>query len=212
MADNRLRFNGAVYFLEWNDFQFSFLDYAISPLTIIQNVGQSETTGAEFDAVFAATDALTLSLSGSYNKAELKEPYWRTSDDRDDGLPPRAPAGTEMPFVPEFQATAIARYDFVNSSRPAYLQAALSYTGDSWSNLEVDLREKQAAYTIVNLAAGMNISDWSVDLFVDNATDERAEITRYGVGYFDPYGEIFQDSEMTVNRPRTIGLRVGRRF
>ena len=75
--DGRLRFNGAVYHLDWDNFQFSFLDFDLSPLTIIQNIGEADTDGAEFDLVFAATDALTLSLSASYNKAELQEPYYR---------------------------------------------------------------------------------------------------------------------------------------
>ncbi len=211
-ANGRVRFNGAAYMLDWNNFQFAFLDYDVSPLTIIQNVGQSQTTGLEFDLTFAATDALTLSLAASFNNAELQEPYYRTSDEADLGLPPRAPKGTEMPFVPKTQATAIGRYDFEAGRTPGYVQAAIAYTSDSWSNLEVDLRETQPAYTIVNLAAGMMVSEWSLDLFIDNATDERAQLTRYGGQYYDPYDAIFQDSTIMVNRPRTIGLRVGRKF
>ena len=212
LLGGRMRLNGAVYYLEWNNFQFSFLDFAVSPLTIIQNIGQAETTGAEFDLVYAASDAVTLNLSASYNDATLKEPYWRNDQDRIDGEPPRAPAGTEMPFVPELQATGIVRYDNDTARRPWYLQAAVAFTGDSWSNLEIDLRQKQSAYTLVNLAAGMQINEWSIDLFLDNVTDERAEIVRYGQGYYDPYGEIVQDSSTLVNRPRSIGLRVGRGF
>jgi len=208
----RMRFNGAVYKEKWDDFQFSFLDYNVSPLTIIQNIGQAETTGAEFDLVARATDALTLSLSASYNKAELKEPYWHNTDDELAGEPPRAPKGQAMPFVPELQYTAVGRYHFDSMRMPAYVQLALSYTGDSWSNLETDLRQKQAAYTLVNFAAGVQGDKWSLDLFVDNATDERAEIVRYGQGYADPYNEIFQDTDILVNRPRTYGLRFGYKF
>ena len=210
--DGRVRLNGAIYRLDWDNFQFSFLDANISPLTIIQNIGKARTTGAEFDLVFAASDALTLSLSASYNDAELLQPYYRNAQEEIDGDPPRAPAGTEMPFVPELQYTAIGRYEFETSRFPIYVQAALAYTGESWSNLEVLLREKQADYTIVNLAAGINGEQWSLDLFIDNATDERAEIVRYGRSYYDPYDEITQDSTITTNRPRTIGLRYGRRF
>ncbi|HNP35061.1 MAG TPA: TonB-dependent receptor [Woeseiaceae bacterium] len=210
--DGRLRFNGAAYHLNWIDFQFAFLDFAVSQLTIIQNIGQAETNGAEFDLVYAATSDLTLSLSGSYNNAELKQPYWRNTDEQEQGLPPRAAAGTEMPFVPEFQGTAIGRYNFDIGSMPLYVQAAVAYTGDSWSNLETDLREKQASYTIVNLATGIEGDQWSLDLFIDNATDERAEIIRYNSNYFDPYNEIIEDSNITVNRPRSIGLRYGHRF
>lgn len=212
LLDGRMRFNGAAYYLEWTNFQFSFLDFAVSPLTIIQNIGQSETVGAEFDLVYAATDNLTLSLSGSYNDAELKEPYYRNAQEEIDGLPPRAPAGTEMPFIPKLQGTAIARWQFDTARWPAYAQAAVAYTGDSWSNLEIDLRQKQPSYTIVKLAAGIEAEDWSLDLFIDNATDERAQLVRYGQGYFDPFGTIVQDSTILVNQPRTIGVRYGRRF
>jgi len=211
-ADGRLRLNGAAYFLEWENFQFSFLDFAVSPLTIIQNIGQAETTGLEFDLTYAATTDLTLSLAGSFNDAELQEPYWRTADDREAGLPPRAPAGTEMPFVPRVQATAIARQSLDFGQWPGYLQAALSYTDDSWSRLDVNERRKQSAYTIVNLAAGIDGEEWHLDLFIDNATDERAQIVRYHADYYDPFGEITQDSGSGVNRPRTIGIRYGRRF
>ena len=65
---------------------------------------------------------------------------------------------------------------------------------------------------MVFLAAGIAGEQWSIDLFLDNATDERAQIVRYGVGYYDPYGTITQDSDILVNRPRTIGLRYGLRF
>jgi outer membrane receptor protein involved in Fe transport len=114
--------------------------------------------------------------------------------------------------VPELQYTSIGRYNFDTARFPFYLQAAVSYTDDSWSNLETDLRETQPAYTLVNLAAGIEREQWSVDLFIDNATDERAQIVRYGANYFDPFDAIFQDSTITVNRPRTLGLRYTRRF
>jgi iron complex outermembrane recepter protein len=204
--DGRLRFNGAAYRLKWENFQFGFLDFAISPLTIIRNVGEAETIGTEFDLVYAATEALTVSVSASYNDAELQEPYFGT------GTTVLAPVGQEMPFVPKLQYTAIGRYNFDTTAWPFYLQAALSYTGDSWSNLETDLREKQPAYTLLNLAAGIEQEQWSVNLFIDNATDERAQIVRYNASYEDYYDAIFQDTAITVNRPRTWGLRYTRRF
>lgn len=210
--DGRLRLNGAAYLLDWENFQFSFLDFSVSPLTIIQNIGQAQTIGTEFDLAYAATDNLTLSFSASFNDAELQEPYYRNAQERIDGDPPRADKGTEMPFVPKVQYTAIGRYHFDAGRWPGYVQAALSYTDDSWNNLETALRTKQPAYTIVNLAAGIEKESWTFDLFLDNVTDERAQVTRYDSNYFDPFGEIFQDTTIGVNRPRTIGVRYGRRF
>ena len=201
--NNRLRFNGAVYYIEWDDFQFSILDFAVSNLTIINNAGQATVEGAEFDMDWAATEEFTLSLAASYNNAELE-------DDLFNGDDLFAPSGTQLPFVPELQATAIARYATEIGGYGAYGQAAWSYTDDSWSDLQVSIREKQSSYDILNLAVGFSKNSWSADLFVDNATDERAEINRFYPGY----GSVGtgKDATIATNRPRTIGLRFSQRF
>ncbi|HEX7719662.1 MAG TPA: TonB-dependent receptor, partial [Woeseiaceae bacterium] len=206
-ANGQLRFNGAAYMLDWEDFQYSFLDFSLSNLTIIGNVGQARTYGAEFDMNWLATDRLNLSFAGSFNNAELEEPYWRTSDERDSGAPARAPKGTEMPFVPEWQFTAIGRYDLNFGDFPAYVQAAASYTGASWNDLEVALRQRQDAYTLLNLSTGIDRDTWSVDLYVNNVTNERAQISVY-----EPSYPSALDSATVTNRPRTIGIRFGQKF
>ena len=200
--DNRLRFNGAVYYVSWDDVQFSFLDFSVSNLTIIQNVGGSRTYGAEFDLMFAASENLTLSLSASYNDAKLTDDYRRAADG-----PILAPKGTEMPFVPKLQFTAIARYEQEIANVPSFFQAAYSYTDDSWNNLELDLREKQHAYGLLNLSAGVSGDGWTFSVFADNVTDARAEIAKYYPGY---PSEI--DTTTATNRPRSFGARFGQRF
>lgn len=205
--DGRMRFNGAAYLLDWEDFQYAFLDFAISNLTIIGNVGQARTLGTEFDLSWLATDNLNLTFAASYNHAELQEPYWRSDLDRQAGEPARAPEGTEMPFVPEFQFTSIGRYSLDFGAWPGYVQAALSYTGDSWNNLEIADRAKQDAYTLLNLSTGIQSDNWTLDLFINNVTDERAQINLY-----EPSYPTLIDSRTVTNRPRSIGIRFGQRF
>lgn len=205
--DGRLRFNGAAYLLDWEDFQYAFLDFSISNLTIIGNVGQARSVGTEFNLSWLATDDLNLSFAASYNKSELEEPYWSDDQDRLAGLPADAPEGTEMPFVPELQYTAIGRYTLDYGDWPGYVQVALSYTGESWSALEIADRVNQDAYTLVNLSTGIEGDDWTLDLFVNNATDERAQIFRY-----EPSYPSLIDSRTITNRPRTIGIRFGQSF
>jgi len=205
--DGRLRFNGAVYFVQWDDFQFGFLDFTVSNLTIVQNVGQAETTGLEFDLTLAATDELTLSLSGSYNDAELIESFWRNDNDRLAGDPPTAPAGTKMPYVPKVQFTAVGRYAMDFGSLPGHVQLAVSHTGDSWNNLEVAARRKQDAYTLVSGSIGVRGDTWSLELYGNNLTDERAQINRIDPGYPSAI-----DTTISVNRPRSFGIRFGQKF
>ena len=206
--DGRLRFNGAVYYLNWEDFQYGFLDFTVSNLTIIGNVGQAETIGTEFDLTYAATDDLTLSFAGSYNKAELKDPYYRNSDEEATGIP-RSPAGTPMPYVPEWQFTGVGRYHFDVASLPAYAQLAFAYTGERWNELDLtnETRTLMDAYTIVNAAVGINKETWSLELFGSNLTDERAQIDVLDPGYPSSL-----DTRTYTNRPRSFGIRFSQRF
>ncbi|HET6629342.1 MAG TPA: TonB-dependent receptor [Woeseiaceae bacterium] len=205
--DGRMRFNGAAYRVDWEDFQYAFLDFAISNLTIIGNVGQARTWGSEFDFSWLATDNLNLTFAASYNDATLQEPYWRSDLDRLSGEPARAPAGTEMPFVPEFQFTSIGRYSMDFGDLPGYVQAAVSYTGDSWNNLEIADRSKQDGYMLLNLSTGIQADNWTLDLFINNVTDERAQIF-----FYQPSYPTLIDSRTVTNRPRSIGIRFGQSF
>lgn len=210
--DGRLRFNGAAYIMVWDDFQLSYHDYDVSILTIIQNIGNAETTGAEFDLEFAATEQLRLRLAASYNNAELGESFWTDLEDREAGDAPDAEKGAVMPYVPKLKWTGSGRMNLDIGEMPGYVQAAVTHTGESYNELKTSGRELQGGYTIVNLAAGIEGEAWHLDLFVDNAFDERAQLTIYDDNYYDPYGVLTWQSITTTNRPRTVGLRYGRRF
>jgi outer membrane receptor protein involved in Fe transport len=207
--DNRLRFNGAAYIVDWQDFQFGFLDFTVSNLTIIQNVGESRTKGVEWDLSYAATEDLTLSFSGSYNDAKLQENFWRSDDDRLAGEPPTAPKGTLMPYVPELQLTAIGRMNFNVGDMPAFGQMAVSYTGSAWNNLDVAIRQKMDAYTLLNMTAGIEKENWTLTFYANNLLDERGQVDILDPGYFSPSGIDYNEN---IIRPRTFGVRWAQRF
>ena len=199
--------------MDWEDFQLSYHDYDVSILTIIQNIGNARNTGAEFDLDFAATDQLRLRLAASYNNAELGESFWTDLEDREAGDDPDAVKGAEMPYVPKLKYTASGRLNVDFGAMPGYLQAAVTHTGESWNELKTSGREIQGDYTIVNLSAGIQGEAWHLDLFVDNAFDERGRLSVWDENWWDPYGGVLgYTSTITTNRPRTIGLRYGRTF
>ena len=218
MADGRIRFNGAIYLLDWDDFQFGFLDFAVSNLTIVQNVGNSQTKGVEWDLAWAINDSNTLSFGGSYNDAELKTGFWRGQEDEDAGLPPNAPKGTPMPYVPKWQMSGIWRSNFDVASLPGFFQAAVAYTGSRWNDLDtlnVPARQKMDSYTLVNLSAGIEQDNWTLSFFVNNLFDERAQIDIEDPGYGNPL--VLQRPPghkwtQATNRPRSFGIRFGQRF
>ena len=230
LGNGRVRFNGAAYVVDWDNFQFGFLDFTISNLTIVQNVGNSRTTGVEWDLTLAVNDSNTLTFAGSYNNAELTTDFWRNPSDEgaideDTGLPVpfNSPKGTPMPYVPELQLSGIWRSHFDLGSMPGFFQAAAAYTGARWNDLDtlnVPARRKMDAYSLVNLSAGIEKDQWTAALYVKNVFDERAQIDIADPGYGTeapqvtdtlgrPPGHVWTQA---TNRPRSYGLSFSYRF
>ena len=74
---------------------------------------------------------------------------------------------------------------------------------DRNGDLPANSRFVNEAATMVNIAAGVEKDNWLAELYVRNITSEEGAIVQTA-GKFSP--------EATVNRPRTVGLRLSYRF
>ena len=214
LADGRLVFNGAVFDQDWEDFQFAILGQ--NGLTEIKNANQARIRGLEADLSWAATYNLTLNAGVAFYDAELSENYCGFTDA--EGNPetncasPEAPAGTRLPITAEFKGNLRARYAFEVGGFEAYWQAALVHEGERTTDLRLAQREilgNLDAYTLVDLSAGLSRGSWSLDFYVRNAFDERAQLSRFSqcaeaTCGFQPYTVVAQ--------PRTFGLRFSQKF
>jgi outer membrane receptor protein involved in Fe transport len=186
-----LQFNGAAYFIDWTDMQVARFDpINVSILTFIDNSADSEIRGVESDVVWAATDNLTLSGAFSYNDTELVSAHSDVIE--------LAPVGSELALVPEFQGNIRARYDWQWGEFDAYLHGAVLYADKSFSSIVAADRREQDSYTTADFAVGVSRDSWGCELFVENLTDERAQL------FFNVQDDV---PRITTNRPRTGGLR-----
>ena len=64
-------------------------------------------------------------------------------------------------------------------------------------------RAEQDSYSLVNVRAGVSSDDWTAEMYVDNLTDERAELSNTFV---------FDRQRVAVIRPMTVGLRYKLKF
>ena len=55
----------------------------------------------------------------------------------------------------------------------------------------------------MGLTAGVSSDEWTAELYVDNLTDERAEISG---------NATFNRERVVVTRPRTLGMRLSYNF
>lgn len=221
--DNRLRFNGAIYYEQWNNFQFPFL--GPNSVTIVGNVnGGAQVKGFEYDVTWLPLDNLTLSSSGAYNDGSLTSNFCRkTHDALNNPIPcvgpsvPNggivdAPNGTQLPITPLWKINGTARYEWMWDDFNVHLQGSLAHQGGTWSDLrlfERSLLGKNKAFTTFDFTTGLERGSWALELYVKNAFDERGQLGRYaectpGTCGSEPY--------ILTTQPRTIGLTWSQKF
>ena len=225
--DNRLRFNGAVFSQEWDDFQFALL--GANGLTEINNAGAAQIDGIEMDVSWAVTDRLGISAGIAWLDSELTENYCGFVNENgkpetrpdcpsvdEDGNPttadPEARKGTPLPVTPEWKANATVRYEFPVATFDSYVQGAVVYSDERRTDLrdlENSIIGDMPSYTVADIAAGFGKDGWRLELFVSNVFDELAQVSR-----FAQCAETVCGSEVYVvpQRPRTIGLKFSQEF
>jgi iron complex outermembrane receptor protein len=205
--DNRLQFNGAIFFEEWDDFQVSFVgDNAI---TQVANGPTAEIKGLESQILWQASDNMRLSTSFTLLDSELQNDYCAGCNS--DGTP-WAAAGTSLPVSADFKGNMIARYSFDWNGWDAHLQTAAVYEGSRGSSLnqrDNAIRGDVPSSTVVDLSAGIRNEDYAVSLFVKNLTDEDAP--QYLTSQCAT-GTCGTQNYSVRTRPRTIGVKFTKDF
>ncbi|MEP6786253.1 MAG: TonB-dependent receptor [Sphingomonadales bacterium] len=207
----KLRFNGAVYQQEWKQFQFSFL--GLNSLTQIQNGPDARIKGVEADVNYTPVTGLNLTVTGAYTDAKTITGLCVAASPLPDCGGPantQAPIGTRLPITPQFKVSGNARYTWEMGSLSPFIQGLVSHQ----SGASTDLRVIEAgqlgplpAFTSGNISAGAMIGSISAELYVENVTDERGQLSRSV-----RCSICYQRNYSALITPRTIGFRLGAKF
>ena len=188
---------------------------------VVANLGKAHITGVNVELDVSPAENWVLGLNAEFMQAETDSEH----DLNADGTPDIVP-GLRLPLVPEFKAAAWAEYHWPTQmfgGSNAYVRTQWSYSGDTVSILEpisqLDSPNPQFvndAYTIGDLRFGLQGDDWEASIFVNNLTDERADLT-HNDGQFE-WGAA-QTAEgrphtlrVFTNRPREVGVRYMKRW
>jgi len=219
-------FNVAGYIEDWNDMQVSVLGE--NGLTVVRNVGKARITGIEADLLLRPMPGMTWSTGVSYNHAVLKEDFC-FDEEADDctnaglvGVNLLAEKGDKLPLTAPLKGSSQLRYEW--SLRPdmkAHVQGVVSYEGKRKRDLRPDINDiygNMKSFAEVDVGAGVETGPWSVDLYVKNLFDVRGQLSKSLQCREEICGDPFDTTQFggkvytVVSRPRTIGLRVGRKF
>ena len=219
--NHHLRWNGAAFWEDWKNFQFSFL--GPSSLNIIENAGNARIKGIENELEWAVTGQFNLSTSFSFLDPRLTSDYCGTpshtcpnlvTSDPDGAtlVGPQAPSGTNLPVTPKFKGNVVARYTFseIGGWEP-FGQASVIYQTQTSPLLRVDEAKivgMQPAYGLIDLALGAHLDTTMVQLIVTNVVDRRAQLTRF----VQTNPAVDTQAYAIPAQPRTIALKFGQKF
>ena len=196
LSDGRLRFNGSLFMVDIAGLQTSILDPSITNLFFSDNAADAEITGLEGDFVYYP-DAEGWMISGAFSMLDTEITKTLTSSGD-------VVAGNELAFAPGMQGNLSARKEWaMTSGNMGHFQTQLTFSDDSYSDIIEPNKAQQDSYSYVNVRAGVSNDMWLAEVYIDNLTDERGEISN---------NYVFDRMRVTYIRPTTIGLRFKRNF
>ncbi|MEM7704378.1 MAG: TonB-dependent receptor [Pseudomonadota bacterium] len=190
-GDGRSRLNGTFFYYDYTDYQ-AFLFVGVGGVVINAD---ADNIGAELEFVTSPAEGWDLLLSVSAFDATVKDVLLRNGSP----LPPR---DVDPTYAPEFQATALARYEWEALGGMMHVRGDVSYSDEFFYNLRNFDADKFDSYTLVNAALGWTNAEGSlsVTLDINNLTDERI-----GIQGFD-LATLCGCNEVAYQPPRFVGL------
>jgi iron complex outermembrane receptor protein len=212
---NKLHFNAALFFVEWNDAQVSGATVnGQQPIT--SNAASAESKGIEISSRAMLSDSLIAYATYAYTRAELTDDaqyLFGVPDDLED-ITLDAFSGDRLPGSPEQQVSVGLTYSTeIFDDKLLDVNYGLTYQSDILT--KVGLRhfgEKLSGYALSNISARLSGDEWSVTLYVDNMFDKYAFTSaRFNTGTITDGvtngADIQRNYGHYLLTPRKVGLR-----
>ena len=187
-------FNANIFYYDYNDYQsFSWVNNA----GVVTNE-EASFSGVELEVFLTPTDSLDLMVNFSYTDAvvedlEVASGYF---------------ADTTPPFTPEYQASAMLRYNWDAFEGNMAAQLSANYQSETFHNARNFTAHEIDSYATADarLTWVDGQDKWSLAAYVDNLFDSDHELIGFDVSGF--YGT----SQISYAKPRTYGVTIRRSF
>ena len=192
--DNRLRVNGAIFSMDYEDLQVEFTnDQCLC--NIVSNASDAKIQGIEVEASLAATDGLLVWFNGSFLDTEYEDYVISTGDF----------SGNPLQRTPDNQISTGFEYTAALGDWGDALKFRLSYTWQDdmpWAHTNVSF-EDSCGLLDGRIGLSPENQNWTVALWGRNLADEeaRANVIEFLGGDVSLY-----------NPPRTYGLELAYRW
>ena len=194
LFDNQLRFNGSAFYVDISRLQTTIFDPSITNLFFSDNAADAEILGIEADFTYAPYSVPGLTVAGALSilDTEITDVLTPTSD---------VVEGSDLAYAPSFQGNMRVRYEWdLTDELEMFVMPQVTHSAAKFTDIIAINKLRLDDYTLFGLSAGVRADRWNFEVFGENLTDERAEIS----------GDFYYDrARIVTNRPLTVGMRVG---
>lgn len=186
------RLNGSIFYYDYTDYQ-AFLFTGVGGVVINRD---ADNIGVELELQTSPFEGFDALMSLSWFDATVDDVPLRVGSTTTRNVDPT--------YAPEFQFTAMARYEWAALNGMMHVTGDLSYSDEYFYNLRNFDADKFDSYVMVNLGLGWTSGDgaWQASFKVNNVTDERA-----GIQGFD-LATLCGCNEVSYRAPRWYGVNV----
>ncbi|HEX5353226.1 MAG TPA: TonB-dependent receptor [Rhodanobacteraceae bacterium] len=217
-ADDRLMADLSVYYIDWTRIPLTTFE---NNFTFLTSGGQAKSKGVEATVAWIPVRALKLSVNAAYNDAELT---------KDAPYPSNGKRGDPLPYAPKFTLSLNGDYDFaLGGDWHGYVGASYRYVDGRSTDFAFSYpvagvlpplpsSPTVPSYNTINLRAGVNHDQWSIDVYVKNLTNQRGIVEASTFQNYVPVaGELNPvtgktGDNVTIITPRMFGISVSRNF
>jgi outer membrane receptor protein involved in Fe transport len=216
--DNRVKIATSVYYIQWHNIQQTVVP-PICQISFITNLGQAVSKGADIQAEFAVSHALSAELSAGFTEARYTQNARLTPTEAtpivgagDSISGQSSEAGGGKPAAP-YTVSAGLEYRFSAWEHESFVRADDEFEAHSrWLPPEQDPSTQQydpanftlASTNFISLRGGMTFGQMQLETFIDNLTDTHA-LTDYNFSV-DPGTGNSRLMRGYTFRPRTFGI------
>jgi len=196
-ANGRLSANATAFHIVWDDMQLPVPNPQVPAQFYIANVGGATSSGLEVEANARPGAGVDLFASAGLTRARFSDGSVSSGVDV---------AGNDLPNAPRYTVSLGAHFSRkVGGGSECFGRADVVFSG-AYHYDEANL-EGQAAYSLVNVRAGVKARGFVAEAWMKNAFDTRYIPVAFAYGGLAPSGFLGENG-----RPRTFGVSVGFAF
>ena len=196
-AGGKLQFNGSVFFYDYTDmqvFQFVIVGDPPTPISLLTNAADAETTGAEFELQWLPIDNLLINMGLGLLDAEYKDFVDDVGNDF---------SGNQITLAPDLNFNGLAQYDIPVSFGTFTLQLDWTYQDKVYFDALNNELLSENSYWLWNgrVAWTSNDDRWEVAAWGRNLGDKEYLSYAFDLSFFGFH-------EQMLGTPRMFGVEL----